>query len=322
MMNDSYIKLCFACGSPKVIPEKQSTGYNMTKGAVGAAIFGPVGAVAGVNGNTQTVWYCPECGARLTYTLPDVIVKSIFDDLEDPIGNAKSLIMKKRQYPNMPWPQQWIDSNGNKKIPSDVEIASAQKGVRDHNKQLVLDYVRRQNDWFTRDQVANATGLDPMFAQMTIGEMSRKGIIDIDKKQVGDHYYFCRSEVARRLQMEKDAKAAKEKARITEFWNQHSEEKKKLSDDLERLKKERNGIASEIKSNSRVDFTGYKTLIENLSKEIDALSEEYKKLGFFKAKRKKVVEEEIETKKNQRDQFIEVNKQIADIEDKLNNGHL
>ena len=48
----------------------QSNGYSFGKGLIGAAVFGPVGAVAGIGGKkTHTVTYqCSNCGATRTIT--------------------------------------------------------------------------------------------------------------------------------------------------------------------------------------------------------------------------------------------------------------
>ena len=48
----------------------QSSGYSFGKGLLGAAVFGPVGAVAGIGGKkTHTVTYqCTGCGRTQTIT--------------------------------------------------------------------------------------------------------------------------------------------------------------------------------------------------------------------------------------------------------------
>lgn len=48
----------------------QSSGYSFGKGILGAAVFGPVGAVAGIGGKkTHTVTYqCSNCGRIETVT--------------------------------------------------------------------------------------------------------------------------------------------------------------------------------------------------------------------------------------------------------------
>ena len=48
----------------------QSSGYSFKKGIVGTAVFGPIGAVAGIGGKkTHTVTYqCSNCGKITTVT--------------------------------------------------------------------------------------------------------------------------------------------------------------------------------------------------------------------------------------------------------------
>ena len=50
------------------VGESEDKGYSITKGALGAALLGPVGAIAGVGGKkNKTVTYsCPHCGYKIT----------------------------------------------------------------------------------------------------------------------------------------------------------------------------------------------------------------------------------------------------------------
>ena len=71
---------CAACGSPKVMLDTQTGGmkYNYVKGAIGDAILGPGGAVAGFEPNEEVVFKCPDCGMTLTYSMP-LEIKDIID---------------------------------------------------------------------------------------------------------------------------------------------------------------------------------------------------------------------------------------------------
>ena len=71
---------CAACGSPKVMLDTQTGGmkYNYVKGAIGDAILGPGGAVAGFESDEQVVFKCPDCGMTLTYSMP-LEIKDIID---------------------------------------------------------------------------------------------------------------------------------------------------------------------------------------------------------------------------------------------------
>lgn len=56
---------CSACGSPHVVTDSQNEGFSYLKGAIGTAILGPGGAVAGINGKKATVFKCPDCGLTM-----------------------------------------------------------------------------------------------------------------------------------------------------------------------------------------------------------------------------------------------------------------
>lgn len=100
---------CAACGNPRVIIEKDKEGYSLTKGLVGSAVLGPVGALAGADGKEVTVFYCPKCGARLHKSMPEHEVSSIIRLLKEAKTSAfaKSALDKMREkYPNMLWPEE------------------------------------------------------------------------------------------------------------------------------------------------------------------------------------------------------------------------
>lgn len=62
---------CAACGSPHVKTDVQISGikYNYLKGAVGTAVIGAGGAVAGIENKETHVFKCPDCGTTLTYPM-------------------------------------------------------------------------------------------------------------------------------------------------------------------------------------------------------------------------------------------------------------
>lgn len=69
---------CAACGSPNVVEDTQKEGYSYVKGAIGTAVLGIGGAVAGINGKSKTVYKCPDCGLTLNYSMPFEI-KTLID---------------------------------------------------------------------------------------------------------------------------------------------------------------------------------------------------------------------------------------------------
>lgn len=100
---------CAACGNPRVIIEKEREGYSLTKGLVGSAVLGPVGALAGADGKEVTLFYCPKCGARLHKSMPENEVSIILRLLNEAKTSAfaKSALDKMREkYPNMLWPEE------------------------------------------------------------------------------------------------------------------------------------------------------------------------------------------------------------------------
>lgn len=56
---------CAICGSPNVIKQESNDGFSYKKAIVGTAVFGSVGAVAGINGKKTTAFVCPDCGSSL-----------------------------------------------------------------------------------------------------------------------------------------------------------------------------------------------------------------------------------------------------------------
>lgn len=64
---------CAACGSPGVVKDTQKEGYDYVKGAIGTAVFGVGGAVAGINAKTKQVYKCPDCGITLNDPMPEEI---------------------------------------------------------------------------------------------------------------------------------------------------------------------------------------------------------------------------------------------------------
>ena len=62
---------CAACGSSRVTPSSENSGYSYSKGLLGSLILGSGGAAAGVNGKSKTVYKCAACGLTLDAPMPD-----------------------------------------------------------------------------------------------------------------------------------------------------------------------------------------------------------------------------------------------------------
>lgn len=84
---------CAACGSPNVATDTQKEGYNYVKGAIGTAILGAGGAVAGINGNSKRVYKCPDCGLTMNNPMPDEI-KNLIDVGVMDVDARKHLILR------------------------------------------------------------------------------------------------------------------------------------------------------------------------------------------------------------------------------------
>ena len=71
---------CATCGSPNVLKSEQNDGFSYKKAIVGTAVFGNIGAVAGINGKHSVTYHCPDCGFQSTTTMDDV-TKAVIDTL-------------------------------------------------------------------------------------------------------------------------------------------------------------------------------------------------------------------------------------------------
>ena len=94
---------CAACGSPRVKADEKHEGYSITKGIVGTAILGSVGAVAGLNGKKRTYYHCPDCGTTLSYPMGRTILNIINEYISNPSANESALRSWKKNYPNIEW---------------------------------------------------------------------------------------------------------------------------------------------------------------------------------------------------------------------------
>lgn len=69
---------CAVCGSPHVRKEENNNGFSYKKALVGTAVFGAVGAVAGINGKTTVAFTCSDCGS----VMPEPMDKYTLDLIE------------------------------------------------------------------------------------------------------------------------------------------------------------------------------------------------------------------------------------------------
>lgn len=71
---------CAVCGSPNVQKTNKNDGFSYKKALVGTAVFGTVGAVAGINGKEKSEFFCPDCGEHSEYPM-DANEKMVIDSM-------------------------------------------------------------------------------------------------------------------------------------------------------------------------------------------------------------------------------------------------
>ena len=93
---------CGLCGSKQVSLVNKNS-YSMKKGIVGAAVLGPVGAVAGINGNQSMVYHCMECGQD-NLRIMDVTTEHEIDEILAN-GDFQALEKFRRRWRNIELPK-------------------------------------------------------------------------------------------------------------------------------------------------------------------------------------------------------------------------
>lgn len=63
---------CAFCGSPNVVKSESNGGFSYSKAMVGTAVFGSIGAVAGINGKKTSAYTCPDCGNTLPQPMDNI----------------------------------------------------------------------------------------------------------------------------------------------------------------------------------------------------------------------------------------------------------
>ena len=93
---------CAACGSSQVVKGDMKTGYSFTKGAIGVAVFGAVGAVAGLDGKKQDVYHCSACGMSMSHPMDDLTKMAIDDCVHSTASRSHhDWAMLQYRYPNI-----------------------------------------------------------------------------------------------------------------------------------------------------------------------------------------------------------------------------
>lgn len=158
---------CAACGSQSVVYDTKNEGFSAGKAIAGTIVFGPMGAVAGMNGKKKGYYNCGACGASLSYCMSDYFQRTIDNALEKPEQNIKQLTRLKMQYPNIEWnPTSNISLQSqetpapNNRKPSDRE--KAQIFYRHFNSAEEYDFrtlSREGEALFPNETVVGTTGI-------------------------------------------------------------------------------------------------------------------------------------------------------------------
>ena len=86
---------CAVCGSPNVVKIEKNDGFSYSKALAGTAVFGTVGAVAGINGKKSYAYSCPDCGTTRPQPMDSVTKEKIDLVMTNPDALAPVL------YPNI-----------------------------------------------------------------------------------------------------------------------------------------------------------------------------------------------------------------------------
>lgn len=159
---------CAVCGSSRVTPETKKEGYNKARGAVGMALFGLKGAVAGASGNEVVYYHCADCGHTLNKCMSEFEKKDLERCLQNPVANEFVLKNYKQKYRNIEWKEPIKSvSNSNKKV---TELSAEEKDKIRQENILVQTYI-----------------LDTLYESR-----NRYGIIEIcDKVKVSFNNFSC-----------------------------------------------------------------------------------------------------------------------------------
>ena len=90
---------CISCGSKNISMINKNEGYSYAKGIAGQLVFGPIGAVAGINGKSSQIYHCNACGKEDIICMAPEIEALINDAIET--KDYSTINYYKRQYPNI-----------------------------------------------------------------------------------------------------------------------------------------------------------------------------------------------------------------------------
>lgn len=116
---------CPYCGADRLISITKNEGYSYKKGIVGAALLGPAGAVAGLDGKEKDIYHCPLCGEDTIKAMPTDESMDIFNAILK--NDIPKLRRYKTKYRNIEWNEN-ISGSTERHTETQSDRDSLQKG--------------------------------------------------------------------------------------------------------------------------------------------------------------------------------------------------
>lgn len=179
---------CALCGSSRVAVDTQKEGFSVGKGIVGTALFGPAGALMGVNGKEQLYYHCAACGQTLSYPMSEITKNSIDRMLLNPQAFTSLLKKEKEQYPNIEWNDDSMEDSAASLLNADISLGHQGEILA----KKILEYCSSHH--ITRIKKSDLTDNREIFRNFSYSEeeaafslLKQKGILTED---VIDQSYF------------------------------------------------------------------------------------------------------------------------------------
>ena len=127
---------CAICGSPRLTKTSEKSGFSYGKAVAGTAVFGAVGAIAGLDGKKTDVYKCPDCGHTMAEPM-DFATQNAIDMcvMDSSVRHQYNWEILKRKYIN-------IESGY-----GDKRVAEAASGL-EAAVQAVIDEVNEEYEYY------------------------------------------------------------------------------------------------------------------------------------------------------------------------------
>lgn len=135
---------CAVCGSPNVVKIEKNDGFSYSKALAGTAVFGTVGAVAGINGKKSYAYSCPDCGRTMLQPMDSVTKEKIDLVMTNPDALVPVL------YPNIysEYPYLYMQREKQQELESAQRIEKYASCPIDYSNPLNIsadDFIKAQN---------------------------------------------------------------------------------------------------------------------------------------------------------------------------------